>query len=100
MFTKFTGLLKEIIDDYPTDLPWFLETNLQIPDYKAKELAERLERNFNLRIHSEIRQNRIDFSPKSELPKKQKPARFSRLILFLASIPVYSKRLLISISAS
>ena len=40
MLQKFSALLDEIVKNYPEDLCKFLEQRLQIPENKAKELAE------------------------------------------------------------
>jgi HJR/Mrr/RecB family endonuclease len=68
-YIKFHGILEDILNKYPSDLTGFLEQKLKIPEYKAKELAKRLE-NFNLQRIYEIRQKRLEFSS-SEVAKKE-----------------------------
>jgi HJR/Mrr/RecB family endonuclease len=46
-FLRFNGVLEEIIEKYPNlDLIDFLQKKLQLPDYKAEELASRIEKEY------------------------------------------------------
>jgi HJR/Mrr/RecB family endonuclease len=46
-YLKFNGVLEEIIEKYPNlDLIDFLQKKLQLPDYKAEELASRIEKEY------------------------------------------------------
>lgn len=46
-YLKFNGVLEEIIEKYPNlDLIDFLQNKLQLPDYKAEELASRIEKEY------------------------------------------------------
>ena len=75
---KFSGLLKEVVDNYSSiDLVKFLEQRLNIPEYKAKELAERMECNFNLKTISEIRKKRLEFSVLKEIEAKGSEIKFN-----------------------
>jgi HJR/Mrr/RecB family endonuclease len=55
---KFNGLLKEIVEGYRNiDLAEFLQRKLQIPEYKAKELAIRIEKKYCTEVTSNTKQN-------------------------------------------
>jgi hypothetical protein len=57
-YLKFNGVLEEVLDRYPDiDLVRFLEQKLQIPDYKAKELAVRIEKDYCGEILGKVKQN-------------------------------------------
>ncbi len=44
---KFNGVLQEIIGQYPNiDIPEFLQQRLQLPSFKAEELAARIEKEY------------------------------------------------------
>jgi len=77
-YVKFSGLLKEILDDYSSiDLIKFLEQRLKIPMYKAKELADRIEHNFNLKTAHKIREKYKEFSVSEETRKKDDAIKFN-----------------------
>lgn len=58
-YVKFNGILEEALEKYPNiDLVKFLQQKLQIPEYKAKELTTRIERDFNPEITSRIKQGK------------------------------------------
>lgn len=73
VFMKYSGLLKEIVENYSSiDLVRFIEERLNIPKYKAEELARRIEANFDLKIAFEISQKKQEFSVQNEsLPERQ-----------------------------
>jgi hypothetical protein len=55
---KFSGVLEEIIEQYPNlDIVEFLQEKLQIPQYKAEELAARIEKEYCLKGISKNEQN-------------------------------------------
>src|SRR3990170_7709356 len=65
-YTKFEGRLEDILAKYPNiDLVRYLEDNLQIPQYKATELARRIENTFHLETVYKIKQRR-EMTPLSE----------------------------------
>jgi HJR/Mrr/RecB family endonuclease len=56
-FVKFDGLLKDILENYPSvDLVRFLQQRFSIPEYKAKLLAERIEGKFNLKMNYAVKE--------------------------------------------
>jgi len=73
---KFNGLLGEILDRYGNiDLVQFLEKRLDIPEYKAKALAERIEGNFNLKTAYELKEKSQELRPRGNEEKEAaKPA--------------------------
>ena len=77
LLQKFSALLNEIVTNYPDNLPKYLEQKLQIPDNKAKELAQRLEDNFKLKLNHEIRRKLDDCSAPSEFLNKKDEKNFS-----------------------
>ena len=77
MLQKFSALLNEIVKNYPEDLCKFLVDRLQISEDKAKELAERMEYNFNLKINHEIRKKNLEFSSHSERLQKEDQKKFN-----------------------
>jgi hypothetical protein len=76
---KFNGLLGEILDSYDgIDLVKFLEQRLNIPEYKAKVLAERIEGNFNFKMLYELRKRDQELKLSKEEPKEDiEPSRVS-----------------------
>ena len=77
MLQKFSALLKEIVNTYPEDLSRFLEQKLQIPENKAKELAQRIENNFNLKINHEIRKKLLEFSSYPQMIEENDQKKFN-----------------------
>jgi len=77
MLQKFSALLKEIVNTYPEDLSRFLEQKLQIPENKAKELAQRIENNFNLKINHEIRKKLLEFSSYPQVIEENDQKKFN-----------------------
>ena len=71
---KFNGLLKEIIEGYPNiNIMDFLEKNLQIPSYKAEQLAARIEKRYcqkTNKITQTFRNQIVDNPEKSEIQPK------------------------------
>lgn len=56
-YVKFNGLLEEILEKYPgISLTTFLQHKLQIPEYKAEELAARIEKEFKPEATSKMKQ--------------------------------------------
>jgi HJR/Mrr/RecB family endonuclease len=72
-YWKLNGVVEEIIKRYPNiDIADFLQEKLQIPDYKAEELASRIEKEYcrkaNNSIHNCVGQF-LEKSNESELSK-------------------------------
>jgi restriction system protein len=68
---RFNGLLGEILDGYDSiDLVKFLGQRLNIPEYKARALAERIEGNFNLKMTYEVRERILELKPKDDEAKE------------------------------
>jgi len=77
MLQKFSAILNEIVINYPDDLPNYLEQKLQIPNYKAKELAQRLETDFNLKLNHDVRRKLDECSSSTESLNNQEEKNFS-----------------------
>jgi restriction system protein len=74
-FLKFNGVLREIAERYPNvNLIWFLQEELKLPDYKAEELAARIEKQYFQKTTNETEQKPVkvilEKPSKSELPNK------------------------------
>ena len=71
---KFNGLLKEIIERYPSiNIIDFLQENLQIPLFKAEQLAARIEKQYCQKTSKKSRTScnqMVDYLEKSELAPK------------------------------
>jgi HJR/Mrr/RecB family endonuclease len=71
---KFNGLLKEIIERYPNiNIIDFLQENLQIPLYKAEQLATRIEKQYcqkTSKIGRTFCNQMVDYLKKSEFALK------------------------------
>lgn len=68
---KFHGLLREILDCYnDTDLVQFLEKRLNLQEYKARALAERIQSNFNLKTIYELREKSQELSSRESEEKE------------------------------
>lgn len=68
-WVKFNGVLKEVVDHYDEqDLASFLKGRLEIPDYKAQLLAERLNNicDFAGMVELAHRKNSISSIPRVE----------------------------------
>jgi HJR/Mrr/RecB family endonuclease len=73
---KFNGVLEEIIERYPNiDLIEFLQQKLELPCYKAEELATRIEKEYLLKTvigtEQKIVHQILEKPNKSELPSKK-----------------------------
>ncbi len=77
MLQKFSALLNEIATNYPDDLPKYLKQKLQIPNYKAKELAQRLETDFNLKLNHDIRRKLEECSSSTDLLSREDEKKFN-----------------------
>jgi hypothetical protein len=65
---KFNGVLEEIKNRYPNiDLKQFLQQKLQLPYYKAEELAARIEKKYFQKTTKEIMQKKV----RNNFTKKQ-----------------------------
>jgi len=68
---KFNGLIGEILNCYGNiDLVQFLEKRLDIPEYKARILAERIESNFNLKTAYELKERSQELRPRENEEKE------------------------------
>jgi hypothetical protein len=71
---KFNGLLKEVLERYPNiNIIDFLQENLQIPLYKAEQLAARIEKQYCQKTSQKSRTScnqMVDYLEKSELAPK------------------------------
>jgi HJR/Mrr/RecB family endonuclease len=71
---KFNGLLKEVIELYPNiNVIDFLQENLQIPLYKAEQLAARIEKQYCQKTNKKSRttcNQMVDYLEKSALAPK------------------------------
>lgn len=70
-YMKFNGILDEIIEQYPNiDIVEFLQEKLQLPTFKAEELAARIEKEYCLKTLGKIKtNNEIEELKKSNTPK-------------------------------
>ncbi len=61
---KFNGVLKEILEKYPNiDMAEYLEQELQLPDYKIDELANRIKKKFLLNAKNKKTRIYVSESP-------------------------------------
>jgi len=74
---RFNGLLGEILDSYGNiDLVKFLGQRLNIPEYKARILAERIEANFNLKTLCELRKRNFELGTiRNESKEENSPGK-------------------------
>lgn len=77
MVEKFSGLFDEIVINYPDDLVLFLEKRLQIPNFKAKDLAQKFEEEFNLNLNHQIKRKLQECSSSADNPKSQEEKKFN-----------------------
>ena len=69
---KFNGVLEEVLERYPdVDLVRFLEQKLQLPEFKARELALRIERDYCGELAGKVKQN-SETPQVSETPHKSR----------------------------
>jgi len=77
-YVKFSGLLKDIADNYSSiDLARYLEERLKIQEYKAKELAERIDRSFNLEAIAEMKEKSLEFVELDRTEKRNGELKFN-----------------------
>ena len=59
-FLKFSGILQVIVEEYPNiDVINFLQEELKLPDYKAEELAARIEKAYCQKTTNDIEQKSV-----------------------------------------
>ncbi len=70
-YLRFNGVLNEIIERYPNiDVVDFLQEKLQLPTFKAEELAARIEKEYCLKVLSKIETDyEVENLEKSNNPK-------------------------------
>jgi HJR/Mrr/RecB family endonuclease len=77
-YVKFSGLLKEIADNYSSiDLAMYLKERLKIQDYKAKELAERIDRSFSLEAIAEMKERSLEFARSDRSEERDDGLKFN-----------------------
>jgi hypothetical protein len=80
---QFSGVLKEIIEKYPDlDIVDFLQRKLKIPDYKAEQLAARIEKTYCQKANKKTEQSSI----KTVLEKLDKPAISPKIVYPVGSL--------------
>ena len=78
-YLKFGGVLEEIIKQYPNiDVVEYLQQKLDIPQYKAEELAARIEKEYFQKANEKTEQN----SSKTILEKSNKPEIFPKASVY------------------
>ena len=76
-YSKFNGILKEIIEQYPNvDVAVFLQERLGLPLDKAEELAARIEKECNLKAVGEAKPN-LERTSKEKTEEPQLPPKAS-----------------------
>ena len=85
-YLKFNGVLEEVLERYPEiDLVGYLQQKLEIPEFKAKELAARIEKDYCDEVSGKVKQN---LEKPIILERPRKPSSllrpmFGRLRVFL-----------------
>jgi HJR/Mrr/RecB family endonuclease len=77
-YLKLNGVLEEIIKRYPNiDIADFLQEKLQIPDYKAEELATRIEQEYCQKVNKSGQILVGQFLEKTDEPELSKTSAYS-----------------------
>jgi HJR/Mrr/RecB family endonuclease len=77
-FLKFNGVLQEIVERYPNiNIAMFLREELRLPDFKAEELAARIEKNYCKKITQEEQKPAVKLLEKPNKPDPTKTNVYS-----------------------
>jgi len=77
-YLKLNGIIEEIIKRYPNiDITEFLQEKLQIPDYKAEELATRIEKEYCQKVCKSVQNCVGQFVEKSDTSEISKTSVYS-----------------------